>query len=78
MFIHSMPITNYAHNNQSIGQWAETSRNLLRLLAITKGLLLMQKLLRTRGFDFDTLEDDLNYGGNIYKDYDEKELLIAM
>jgi hypothetical protein len=28
----------------------------------------------TRGFDFDTLEDDLNYGGNIYKDYDEKEL----
>jgi hypothetical protein len=38
----------------------------------------MQKLLRTRGFDFDTLEDDLNYGGNIYKDYDEKELLIAM
>jgi hypothetical protein len=26
----------------------------------------------TRGFDFDTTEDDFNYGGNIYKDYDEK------
>ncbi|MFQ3173182.1 MAG: hypothetical protein ACI8W0_000270, partial [Flavobacterium sp.] len=26
----------------------------------------------TRGLDFDTAEDGFNYGGNIYKDYDEK------
>ena len=27
------------------------------------------------GLDFDTPEDGLNYGGNIYKDYDEKRAL---
>jgi hypothetical protein len=49
-------------------------RNLLRLLAISQKEAFAAKVTAgTRGFDFDTLEDDLN-GGNIYKDYDEKEL----
>jgi hypothetical protein len=26
----------------------------------------------TRGLDFDTTDDQFNYGGNIYKDYDLK------
>jgi hypothetical protein len=35
----------------------------IRLLAITKGGFADAKVTGTRGFDFDTLEDDLNYGG---------------
>jgi hypothetical protein len=33
VYSHSVPITNYGHNNQSIGhQWAVISKNLLLLL----------------------------------------------
>jgi hypothetical protein len=46
MFIRSMPITNYAHNNQS-GQWGGNKG--IAIARYHKGrLLLMQKLLDTR------------------------------
>jgi hypothetical protein len=76
-----VPITNYGHNNQSIGhQWVVISKNLLLLLdTIKAGILLMQKLLQVLGLDFDTTVDNrFNYGGNIYKDYDENRPLIAV
>jgi GH18 family chitinase len=73
MFIRTAT-TNYAHNNQSIGQWAETKEFIAIAVRYHREAFADAKLLRGRGFDFDTLEDDLNYGGNIYKDYDEKEL----
>jgi hypothetical protein len=37
MYSHSVPITNYGHNNQSMGhQWVAILRNLLQLPAIIK------------------------------------------
>jgi hypothetical protein len=58
MYILTVPITNYGHNNQSIGhQWAVISKNLLLLLdTIKAGILLMQKLLQVLRFDFDTVD----------------------
>jgi hypothetical protein len=41
------------------------------LFARQAGILLMQKLLQVLGLDFDTVDNRFNYGGNIYKDYDE-------
>jgi hypothetical protein len=38
---------------------------------IKAGILLMQKLLQVLELDFDTVDNRFNYGGNIYKDYDE-------
>jgi len=75
VYSHSMPITNYAHNNQSIGhQWGGNFKEFIAIARYHKGRLFADAKVTagTRGFDFDTLEDDLNYGGNIYKDYDEK------
>jgi hypothetical protein len=42
-----MPITNYAHNNQSINQWGGNFKEFIAIARYHKGrLLLMQKLLR--------------------------------
>jgi hypothetical protein len=35
------------------------------------------KLLQVPRLDFDTVDNRFNYGGNIYKDYDENRPLIA-
>ena len=78
VYSHSMPITNYAHNNQSIGhQWGGNFREFIAIARYHKDRLFADAkvTLGTRGLDFDTPEDGLNYGGNIYKDYDEKRAL---
>jgi hypothetical protein len=60
----------YGHNNQSIGhQWGGNFKECY--LLDQAGILLMQKLLQVLGLDFDTVDNRFNYGGNIYKDYDE-------
>jgi hypothetical protein len=51
VYSHSVPITNYGHNNQSIGhQWGGTKNLLLLLDTIKAGILLMQKLPGTRAW----------------------------
>lgn len=78
VYSHSMPITNYGHNNQSMGhQWGGNFREFVVISRYHKGRYFADAkiTLGTRGLDFDTMEDDLNYGGNIYKDYDEKRAL---
>ncbi|MDI6045148.1 energy transducer TonB [Flavobacterium yafengii] len=75
VYSHSMPITNYAHNNQSIGhQWGGNFKEFIAIARYHKGRLFADAKVTvgTRGLDFDTAEDSFNYGGNIYKDYDEK------
>lgn len=75
VYSHSTPITNYAHNNQNIGhQWGGNFKEFIAIARYSKGRLFADAKVTagTRGFDFDTTEDDLNYGGNIFKDYDEK------
>lgn len=75
VYSHSNPITNYAHNNQSLGhQWGGNFNEFIAIARYQKGRIFADAKITTgtRGLDFDTLEDSFNYGGNIYKDYDEK------
>ena len=74
VYSHSEPVTNYAHNNQSLGhQWGGNFQELVLLGYYNKGRFYSNAkfTLGTRGFDFDTPEDGFNYGQNIYKDYDD-------
>ncbi|PKH67187.1 gliding motility protein RemB [Flavobacterium sp. ALD4] len=74
MYSHSMPITNYGHNNQSIGhQWGGNFKEFIAIARYHKGRYFADAKITagTRGLDFDTPDDRFNYGGNIYKDYDE-------
>ncbi|MFM2369447.1 MAG: hypothetical protein RL619_1753 [Bacteroidota bacterium] len=74
VYSHSNPITNYGHNNQSVGhQWGGNFKEFLLIARYHKDRYFADAKITvgTRGLDFDTTEDGLNYGGNIYKDYDE-------
>jgi hypothetical protein len=73
VYSHSEPITNYAHNNQSMGhQWGGNFQELVLLGYYHKDRFYtnVKFTIGTRGFDFDTATDKYNYGQNIYKDYD--------
>jgi hypothetical protein len=74
VYSHSNPITNYGHNNQSVGhQWGGNFKEFLAIARYHKGRCFgdAKFTIGTRGLDFDTVADSYNYGGNIYKDYDE-------
>lgn len=74
VYSHSNPITNYGHNNQSVGhQWGGNFKEFLAIARYHKGRYFgdAKFTIGTRGLDFDTVDDSYNYGGNIYKDYDE-------
>lgn len=74
VYSHSAAITNYAHNNQSMGhQWGGNFEELVAIGRYHKGRYYADAkfTVGTRGLDFDTTEDSFNYGGNIYKSYDE-------
>ena len=74
VYSHSAVITNYGHNNQSLGhQWGGNFNELIAIGRYHKGRYYadVKLTIGKRGFDFDTTEDDYNYGGNIYKSYDE-------
>jgi hypothetical protein len=75
VYSHSEPITNYGHNNQSMGHpWGGNFEELLVIARYHKGRLFADAKITfgTRGLDFDTPQNSYNYGGNIYKDYDVK------
>ncbi|WP_289664938.1 energy transducer TonB [Flavobacterium panacagri] len=75
VYSHSAVITNYGHNNQSVGhQWGGNFKELILIGRYHKGRLFgdAKFTMGTRGLDFDTATDSYNYGGNIYKSYDEK------
>jgi hypothetical protein len=67
--VYSEPITNYGHNNQNIITVA-ILENLEACKIPPRKVLLMQKNSRCSRVDFDTVDNQFNYGGNIYKDYD--------
>lgn len=74
VYSHSAVITNYGHNNQSVGhQWGGNFKELVVIGRYHKRRLFgdAKFTMGTRGLDFDTAEDSYNYGGNIYKSYDE-------
>ena len=74
VYSHSVPITNYGHNNQSIGhQWGGNFKEFIAIARYHKGRFFGDAKVTTgtRGLDFNTNTDKFNYGGDIYKDYDE-------
>lgn len=74
VYSHSDPLTNYGHNNQSMGHaWGGNTRELIAAARYHKGRYFADAKLTygIRGLDFNTATDSLNYGGNIYRDYDE-------
>lgn len=74
VYSHSEPITNYGHNNQSMGNaWGGNTRELIAAARYHKGRYFADAKLTygIKGFDFDNETDSFNYGGNSYKDYDE-------
>jgi hypothetical protein len=74
VYSHSVPLTNYGHNNQSLGhQWGGNFREFVAIARYHNGRYFADAkiTLGERGLDFDTVENSFNYGGNIYKDYDD-------
>lgn len=74
VYAHSDPLTNYGHANQSLGhQWGGNFREVIAIARYHNGRYFADAKLTmgTRGLDFNTAADTLNYGGNIYRDYDD-------
>lgn len=74
VYSHSNPLTNYAHNNQSMGHaWGGNFRELIGIARYFKGRYFGEAKFTygQRGFDFNTTMDTFNYGGNVYLNYDE-------
>lgn len=73
-YAHSEVITNYGHNNQSLGHnWGANQKEVVLIGHYNKNRWFgFAKLIYgIKGFDFNTPEDNFNYGGNLYIDYDE-------
>jgi hypothetical protein len=72
VYSHSSPITNYGHDNQSMGhQWGGNFDELLVIARYHKGRLFADAKITvgTRGLDFSASGANSNYGGDIYKNY---------
>lgn len=73
VYAHSEPITNYGHNNQSLGHnWGGNFKEFVAIARYFKGRYFADVKITygERGLDFNTPENNFNYGGNIYLDYD--------
>ncbi|MBF6641157.1 gliding motility protein RemB [Flavobacterium sp. J49] len=73
VYAHSEAITNYGHNNQSLGhQWGGNFRELIAIARYHNGRYFADAKLTvgTRGLDFNNATDTFNYGSDIYRDYD--------
>ncbi|MEK8178724.1 gliding motility protein RemB [Flavobacterium buctense] len=73
VYAHSEAITNYGHNNQSLGhQWGGNFRELIAIARYHKGRYFADAkvTIGTRGLDFNNATNTFNYGSDIYRDYD--------
>lgn len=78
VYAHSDAITNYGHNNQSLGhQWGGNFQEFLVIGRYSKGRLYADAkfTIGRRGLDFDPAQSTANYGSNIYLSYDENRPL---
>lgn len=74
VYAHSEVLTNYGHNNQSLGhQWGGNLRELVAIARYNKGRYFADAKFTVgkRGLDFADSGTISNYGSNIYRDYDE-------
>jgi hypothetical protein len=75
VYAHSEAITNYGHNNQSLGhQWGGNFREFIAIARYHNGRYFADAkiTLGTRGLDFNSATNTYNYGSDIYSDYDEE------
>ncbi|NBL65546.1 gliding motility protein RemB [Flavobacterium sp. NST-5] len=73
VYSHSNPLTNYGHSNQSMGhQWGGNFREFIAIARYYKGRWFGDAKFTygKRGLDFNTPENNFNYGGDIYQNYD--------
>jgi hypothetical protein len=74
VYSHSRPLTNYAHNNISMGHaWGGNFKEIVGIARYFKGRYFGEVKLTygQRGFDFNNGIDNFNYGGNIFLSYDD-------
>ncbi len=75
VYSHSDAITNYGHNNQGLGhQWGANFKEFIFIARYHKGRYFADFKLTSgvRGLDFANSGKKSNYGGNIYRDYEEE------
>jgi hypothetical protein len=73
VYAHSDPITNYGHNNQSMGhQWGGNFREFIAIARYHNGRYFADAKMTVgvRGLDFNNGVDNYNYGSDIYRDYE--------
>ncbi|TBX70939.1 gliding motility protein RemB [Flavobacterium silvisoli] len=73
VYAHSEPITNYGHNNQSLGhQWGGNFKEFVAIARYHQGRYFADAKITVgeRGLDFNNATDTFNYGSDIYRDYD--------
>ena len=74
VYSHSNVLTNYGHNNQSMAHlWGANFREFVAIGRYYKGRWFADAKLvyGVKGFDFSESGPQSNYGGNIYRDYEE-------
>lgn len=74
VYAHSEAITNYGHNNQSLGhQWGGNFKEFIAIARYHKGRYFADAkvTIGKRGLDFNTADDMNNYGSNIYLSYND-------
>lgn len=74
VYSHSNPLTNYAHNNLSMGHaWGANFRELVGVARYFRGRYYgeMKLIYGQRGLDFNNGTNNYNYGGNIFLSYDD-------
>jgi len=74
VYSHSDVITNYAHQNLSMGhQWGGNLQEITGIARYRKGRLYGEAKLTygQKGFDFNTVDNTYNYGGNMFVSYEE-------
>jgi len=74
VYAHSNVVTNYGHNNQSMGHnWGANASELVAIARYNKGRFYAQAKVNygIQGLDYNDGINTNNYGGNIYLNYDD-------
>ena len=73
VYSHSATLTNYTHNNQSMGHaWGANFKELIGIARYNKNRYFAQAKLiyGKKGYDYTDGTNDFNYGGNLFIPYD--------
>lgn len=75
-YSHNTQILNYAHFNQPMAHlWGANFRELVLIgrYSYKRWFADAKFIMGQRGFDFNTEEDNFSYGGNIYRNYNDRD-----